>query len=247
MDATMLRRGLKKMYSRFFREMGINPETGCLGLDPKRKFATYPYISSKYGEAKKILFVGLDIGKDPVHGCIQSFSDRRVSIEDKSISAHNQHIAGTYMATLYFLKQEKSWNSHWKKITDTNLTCQRVLKESHNLLPLENPLSYCALTNYYKFVTKCRKKRNGSQDRKHLDHDLEIGLFNEELEAFAPDIVIFQGQDFVQEPAVKQDVLGLKRKGVHFFVGPHPSARECNFPGISRPEGYAGYIKPLID
>lgn len=244
MKAT-LRRNLRKAYGGFFRKMGIDPDTGCLDLDSERKFATYPYVGSKYETTKKVLFVGLDISKDPVHGCLQSFSNRRISIEDKSISAHNQHIAGTYMATLYFLKEQKKWGDHWRETVDTDVTCQMVLKRHCDLLPPENPLSYCALTNYYKFVTKGRKKRDGPIDRKHLDRDLEIRLLDEELEGFAPDIVIFQGQDFVQKPKVRRDVIDLKRKGMRFFVGPHPSAWEHDFPGISKPEGYVGYIKPL--
>ena len=247
MNTATLRRSLKKAYDELFREMGIDPESGSLGWCPKKKFATYPYIGSKYGKATKLLFVGLDISKDPIHGCIQPFSNRRISIEDKLLSAHNLHIAGTYMAALYFLKGEKNWNACWRKVTATGLTCQAVLKQHHDLLPSENPLSYCALTNYYKFVTKRRKKRTGSEDQRHLDRDTEIRLFVEELEAFAPDIVIFQSQDFVQKPKVRRDVIDLRRKGMRFFVGPHPSARERNFPGISKPEGYVGYIKPLIN
>lgn len=239
MNKTTLRRNLKKAYDEFFRKMDIDADTGCLDLDPKRKFATYPYVGSKYGTTKKILFVGLDISKDPIYGCIQSFPDRRSSIEDKSLSIHNRHIAGTYMATLYFLEQEKGWSSHWEKITTTNRTCQGVLKKHYDLLPLENPLSYCALTNYYKFVTKGRKKRKGSEDQVHLNREVERRLLDAELKAFGPDIVIFQGAGF------KQKISNLEKRGTRFFVGPHPSAWADDFPGIHYPDGYVGHIEPI--
>ena len=231
-----LQKALERVYARFFREMGIDPETGNLDLDLTRKFATYPYIGSRYGETKKILFVGQDIGNDPIHGCIQPFSNRRISIEDKSLSAYNPHIAGTYMAALYFLRGEKKWGSHWRKIADTGLTCQGVLKKHYDLLPMDNPLSYCALTNYYKFVTKYRKNRSGPEDKIHLDRDVEIRLFDAELEAFGPDIVVFQGTGFERKAA------GMKKTGRDFYVGPHPSYREK---GGRQPEIYVSRIKPL--
>ena len=63
-----LRSNLKKAYARFFREMDIDRDTGRLDGQVGKKFATYPYVGSKSGHARKILFVGLDIGKDPKPG-----------------------------------------------------------------------------------------------------------------------------------------------------------------------------------
>lgn len=243
MNKATLRRNLSKAYGGFFREMGIDPDTGCLDLDSERKFANYPYVGSKYGKyktTKKVLFVGLDIGKDPKPGRVQSFPERRTSIEDKSLSCHNRHIAGTYMTVLYFLKEQRKWGDHWKEIVGTDVTCEMVLKKHDDLLPPENPLSYCALTNYYKFVTKGREKRGGAEDRIHLNREAEIRLFIEELEAFDPKIVIFQGPDFQRE--FEREGLNLNKKGRSCYVAPHPSYREKNG---RKPSVYVGKIQPL--
>ena len=228
MNPTM-KRSLQKVYAQFFREMGIDRETGCLDRLPGKKFATYPYMGSKYGNAKKLLFVGLDIGKDPKPGRVQSFSERRISIENKPLSCHNPHIAGTYMTALYFLKGGLGWGSHWKKIVSTGVTCQTVLKHWEDFLPSENPLSYCALTNYHKFVKERRQHRSGSADRSYLSREVERRFFAVELEAFDPDIVIFQGVGF------ERKVTDLKGKGTRFYVGQHPSARGS---GIREPRVY---------
>lgn len=207
--------------------MGIDRETGRLDRLPGKKFATYPYVGSKYGNAKKILFVGLDIGKDPKPGCIQSFSERRTSIEDKPLSCHNPHISGTYMTALYFLKGKLGWRPHWEKIIRTGATCQMVLEHWEDFLPSENPLSYCALTNYHKFVKERRQHRSGSADRSYLSREVERRFFVVELEAFDPDIVVFQSTKF------ERMAPDLKRKRTRFYVGQHPSARGS---GIREPK-----------
>lgn len=222
-----LGKNLQRIHTRFFYEMGIDPDTGRLSKLPGKKFATYPYVGSKYGEAKKILFVGLDIGKDPKPGRIQSFSERRASIEDKPLSCHNPHIAGTYITALYFLKGKLGWNSHWRKIVGTGATCQMALKHWESLLPSEGPLSYCALTNYHKFVKEHRQHRSGSADRSHSDLKTERRFFNVELETFDPDTVIFQGTGF------ERKIASLKKAGTRFYVGQHPSARSG---GIREPK-----------
>ena len=231
-----LENSLEKAYARFFTGMGIDPDSGRLGELPGKKFATYPYVGSEYGSAKKILFVGLDIGKDPRPGRIQSFSERRISIEDKPVSRHNPHIAGTYMTTLYFLKDELGWHSHWERIISAGATCQMVLRNRRDILPSENPLSYCALTNYHKFVKEHRKLRTGSADRTDLNKEVEREMFDVELETFAPDIVVFQGTGFERKMA------GMKKTGTRFYVAPHPANRET---GGRKPGTYTGRIMPL--
>lgn len=202
----------------------------------KKKFATYPYIGSKYGNSgntEKILFVGLDIGKGRWEGGIQTFSERRRGIEDTDFCLHNPHIAGTYMAALYFLKDKFGWNAQWKKILSTRLTCQKVLRsDQKELLPSKdplqyskNPLSYCALTNYYKFMTEGVKKMRAPENREWLCQDKEKRLFLNEVDIFDPDIVIFQGKGFLK--AAKD----LKSEGKvrEIYVGYHPAA-----PGSAR-------------
>ena len=107
-----LKAELTKKYRELFERYGIDEQTGQLEYCPCRKFATYPYIGSQYGEAAKILIVGLDIGEDETPerpgqpGWFQSFEERRAAIEDKELRKHNPHIAGTYFTALFFLKDD---------------------------------------------------------------------------------------------------------------------------------------------
>lgn len=236
-----LEKGIGKAYKQFFEDMGIHKKSGIirnkhLDLDKeeldKKKFATYPYIGSKYGKngnAEKILFVGRDIGK----GCwklghIQRFSERREGIEDKDFCCHNYHIAGTYMAVLYFLKDKLGWSEQWKEIVNTGLICKSVLNDRKELLPSEdplpyskNPLSYCALTNYHKFMTKGEKNMRHGKNLKWLCPDKEKGLFREEIEIFDPNIVIFQGSNEEFRKAAKN--LKSEGKAREIYVGYHPA------------------------
>lgn len=198
-------------------------------LDPdKKKFATYPYVGSKYGNAEKILFVGLDIGKGRWEGGIQTFSERREGIEEKPLHCHNPHIAGTYMTALYFLKDKFGGSAQWEEIVKTGLICKSVLSDRKELLPSEdplpyskNPLSYCALTNYHKFMTKGVKKMRTKENREWLCQDKEERLFREEVEIFDPDIVIFQST----KKEFRKAAENLKSKGKvrEIYVGYHPS------------------------
>ena len=222
-----LKAQLKEKYQELFQKYVVDEQTGQLGYCPCRKFATYPYIGSRYGEAAKILIVGLDIGKDETPerpgqpGWFQSFEERRAAIEDKHLSKHNPHIAGTYFTAMFFLKDDLGWNKYWNEIKGTS-TCQQALKVPESL-PTPNPLSYIALTNHYKFVTGVRGGREGGGDRVYLDKNFDQKFFIEEVEFFKPDIVIFQSKAFINESkyrTVLRDLLGTERS---IYVGPHPS------------------------
>ena len=192
-----LKSQLKKKYRELFEKYEIDEQTGQLGCDPirKRKFATYPYIGSRYGEAARILIVGLDIGKDEKPGRFQSFEERRKEIEEKTEWQRYPHIPGTYFTALFFLKKELGWQDYWNR-TKNSSSCQTALKNPGNL-PTQNPLSYIALTNHYKFVTAGRKKRRDPRDREYLNRRFDQNFFIEEVRAFDPDIVIFQSIRFL--------------------------------------------------
>ena len=132
-----LKAQLKKKYRELFTKYEIDEQTGQLGYDPTRKFATYPYIGSRYGEAARILIVGLDIGEDETPGCYQSFEERRAAIEDKELRNHNPHIAGTYFTALFFLKEKLRWQNYWDRTKNLS-SCQTALKNRGNL-PTQNP------------------------------------------------------------------------------------------------------------
>ena len=216
-----LKAQLKKKYRELFTKYEIDEQTGQLGYDPTRKFATYPYIGSRYGEAAKILIVGLDIGEDETPGCYQSFEERRAAIEDKELRNHNPHIAGTYFTALFFLKEKLRWQNYWDRTKNLS-SCQTALKNRGNL-PTQNPLSYIALTNHYKFVTIGRKGRSGSKDRKYLCEEFDQNFFIEEVRVFDPDIIVFQSTDFFEYVRV----LGELSEGKWMvYVGPHPTRAE---------------------
>ena len=219
---SILKAKLNFIYEDFFKQIGVNKDTGLLNLNPSIKFAAYPYIGSKYGTKIKILVVGLDIGSDESINKIMDYNERRHIIEDKDISKYNPHIAGTYISALYFLKETMDWNSSWIKVKNIS-TCQKTLKKKY-LLPKDNPLSYISFTNYYKFVTINRTKRTGGENRRYLDKKLEEDLLMQEVDILKPDIIIFQGKQFFSNK-YNELILKLKKVTSTIFICPHPSYR----------------------
>ena len=219
----MIQIKLDNKYRDFFKKFKITNKTGCLKDYPKIKFPTYPYIGSKYGKSIKILIVGLDIGSDETQGRTQSFEERRKAIEDKDKSKHNPHIAGTYFTALFFLKHKLNLQNCWEKLNN-ELTFQKALKKNKEL-PVINPLSYIALTNYYKFVSVNRKNKTGGENRRFIDKQLkiiELDFFIDEVKVFNPDIIIFQSKSFWN----KKRLLNKLSKIVKLiYIGPHPSWR----------------------
>ena len=184
---------LSVVYREFFQNMSIDPETGLSKCYPGMRFVTYPYIGSQYGAFPKVLFVGLDVGKDTGLGRIQSFEERRQSIESRVLSEHRQHISGTYITALYLLKDAMKWNHHWDNIK--HLRVYKGVLLNVDKLPLDNPLSYVSLTNYHKCNTVDRTRRQGEEDRKYLDEAEEWSLFFQEIEIFDPTVIVFQGNE----------------------------------------------------
>ena len=232
-----IKKELLRIYDDFFKSMNIDKETGILKNLPEKdclKFQTYPYIGSKYGQSKKILFVGLDIGADEKIQGIQNFEERRKAIEEVDVSEHNPHIAGTYVCALYFIKEEKNWQDYWNKIKNAK-TCNQALKEKENL-PKEDPLSYVALTNYFKFVTPKRRNRGHGKDRRHIDKEIENRLFLREVEVFDPDMIIFQSKSFEQLEIIPD----LYKTTKTILIGPHPAYR-----GKREPEYFIKQLKSV--
>ena len=211
---------LKNKYQELFKKFEINEKTGCFKDIPQIKFPTFPYIGSKYGDSKKILIVGLDIGSDEKIGGIQSFEERRKAIEDKPVSKHNPHIAGTYFTALFFLKDSLNWQEYWNKLKNI-FSCQKALQNQEKL-PASNPLSYIALTNYYKFVSIDRKNRTGGENRIYQDKNSELNFFIEEVKIFNPDIIVFQSNSFKYKKRLLKKSLYT---GKSIYIGPHPAYR----------------------
>lgn len=211
---------LERKYQELFNKFGINEKTGCLKDTPQIKFPTFPYIGSEYGHSKKILIVGLDIGADEKIGGIQSFEERRQAIEDKSLSKHNPHIAGTYFTALFLLKEELHLQDYWEKLKKIS-SCQKALQINEEL-PSSNPLSYVTLTNYYKFVSINRTNRTGGENRVHFDSKMELDFFIQEVRIFNPDIIVLQSQSFKSKKELLRKLLALKKR---VYVSPHPAYR----------------------
>ena len=216
---------LKSKYLELFKKFEIDEKTGNLKNVPEIKFPTFPYIGSKYGDSKRVLIVGLDIGSDEKVGGVQSFEERRKSIEDKPLSKHNPHIAGTYFTALFFLKDALNLQDFWNKLKNIS-SCQKAL-QNKQFLPFFNPLSYIALTNYYKFVSINRKNRTGGENRTHLDEKIELDFFIEEVKIFNPDIIVFQSKSFRYKSTLLKRLLDMKKS---IYIGTHPAYREKREP-----------------
>ncbi|WP_420461925.1 hypothetical protein [Candidatus Palauibacter sp.] len=216
---------VEALYRRFFCDSGIDPETGTTPLQTDWKFAAYPYIGSKYGadpDVKRLLVVGRDIGSDETPGRLQHFEERRRAIECTPLPSLNPHIAGTYFTVLKYACPGQEWD----QIKDRDQTCQAILRDGYSLR--SNPLSYIALTNFYKWVTVGRRNKGGAQDCTFVDPQLERGLFLEEVRLLAPHVVVFQGADF--DKARFRQVRDAIPSEAEWHVLVHPSLRGSRRP-----------------
>ncbi len=209
---------IENAYHEFFNEFGINPETGVLNSYPDIKFVTMPYIGSKYFTSKtKILFVGMDVGKDETPGSFQNLKDRNENIEWDI--KFNPHIAGTYCSALFLLKDIMGWQNIWDKFCTYNTYSQATKVQNHK--SGENPLSFIALTNLHKFVTILRENRSGNENRKFLKKEVEESLLLKEIEILRPNVVLFQGK-LPSSNTLKM----IGDKNIKIIFASHPSNRQ---------------------
>lgn len=226
---------IKQTYSNFFKEFKINSNTGELNDYPSLKFSTMPYIGSKYEiSKKKILFIGMDIGKDETSGYVQDFKERRDYIE-KDIN-FNPHIAGTYCAALFLLKDLYNWETVWENFSKYP-TYSQATKFKHHAEG-QNPLSYIALTNLHKFVTNNRKNRAGDSNRKFLKRETEENILLREVKLLNPEIILFQGLKLPSRETIEK----IKEDGIRVIGASHPSYRKK---GGRKPEIYIKTFKDL--
>lgn len=215
---------IKDLYRDFFITNDINPKTGEVKEYGFKtwKFASYPFIGSNYGDkgCKKILFVGLDLGKDESRGRILGFKEKREVVESmhNHIKTMNPNMSGTYITSIYFL-QNWFFSNRWGLIKKS-----RSYKEGVRIFNI-NLLSFIALINLYKFVTKNRKRRSGGENRKHIfGKEKELQLLLDEIEVFNPDILIFQSRDFLnQKYHCFFKELKKAFKDMKLFIAPQPA------------------------
>jgi len=236
---------IKKLYQNFFEDFGIDPVSGELRNcppDKKLRFATMPYIGSNYFSAKKkILFIGMDIGKDEKdkEKRYHSLEDRNKLVDGNGGECgYNPHIAGTYCTALYLLKDEYGWEEFWKKFSEYDTYIQATKVKQHN--DGENPLYFVALTNLFKFVTIDREKRTGDENRVWINEEKEKKLLFDEIEILNPDIIFVQSDKFIRD--IKNII---KDKNREIIVAPHPSY--YNVKGGKNPKVYLSRWTPKVE
>ena len=107
--------------------------------------------------------------------------------------------------------------------------------------PTISPLSFIALTNYFKFVDKGREgKRSGNKNRKYINEKVEKELFLNEVKIFNPDIIIFQGLDFNHYSDILKKI---KELDIKVYVAPHPANRKKDG---RRPTNYLSFFRVII-
>lgn len=95
---------LDAAHQRFFRLMGIDPDTGSGSASGDRKFAGYPFMGSMYGaehRVRKLLVVSLDASRDqnPGGGPTRDTGQFEQATTDPDI---NPHMAGVCFTTLRY-------------------------------------------------------------------------------------------------------------------------------------------------
>ena len=179
--------------------MKINPQTGIVD-GTNLRFTGFPYIGANYVNAPvKVLFVPLDTGKDECFedNTYHSFENRE-SIFPSGMLNFNAHIAGLYATALYILKEKMNFQSAWNVLwNNNNFKTAKAIRESYASLP-KDLMSYVAYENRFRFVTigrgKEKEERGGGKDRIWINPEREAQLLLDEINVFAPDIVVFQGK-----------------------------------------------------
>ncbi|MFY7936697.1 MAG: hypothetical protein ACOVOQ_04925 [Flavobacterium sp.] len=205
-------------YKNFFKEFEINTTTGILKNFPNIKFITMPFIGSKFEVSKtKILFVGMDVGKDETPNRYQDLAERNSNIENNT--GFNPHIAGTYASALFLLKEENEWKDIWEKFISYPTYSQATKFQNHK--NEENPLSFISLTNIHKFVTINRQNRSGDENRKFLKREIEESLLLKEIAILKPNIILFQGK-LPSNSIVER----IKEEKIRIILAYHPAYRK---------------------
>ena len=246
MTTESLENDIMKIYAIFYNEVGINHEIGVIEGVGKR-FIGKPYLGTLYSTAKKrILYVGLDQGKDEG---VHTFDSKRKKISPTakgytmipSQKAFNPHFYGIYAMSLRLLYREYGWHVLWKKFSeDKTRTACEAISYTHEILPVDL-LDYIAFTNAHKFVTINRINRSGSQDRlwnDDIQKEYELHLLEQEIGVLKPDLVIFQGVKF-------KDVLSSLKmdNGIRRIIMYHPSCRDRYHRTIDYINGIAEQIE----
>ncbi len=218
-----LKENISKLYHDFFIDMKIDPKTGIIE-GTNRRFTGFPYIGANYVNAPvKILFISLDTGKDECFkdNTFHSFENRE-SIFPSGMLSFNAHIAGLYATALFILKDKMGYQSAWAKLWEKrDFKSAKAIRESYDSLP-KDLMSYVAYENRYRFVTIGRgaekEERGGGKDRIWINAERESKFLIDEIDIFAPDVIVFQGKDGLWNCRIDE-----LKKQYKVVIAQHPS------------------------
>ena len=231
--STQLKKDIHKiLVEDFSKAMGFNEDTGLLP-NVKKRFSGMPFIGNDYGKFySKILIVGEDIGRDEcvndntmdIDGHLLYFHDFD-SKRDNCVNGegkYSAHLAGTYMTALYLLRNCDKFKAMWQE-SMCGKTAHWALKmlSASQIAEIAHTI---ALTNLHKFVAVDRKGKSGDQDRIWIDHDKEFATFIEEIQCFAPDIIILQAINSMTNEDIEQ--IKQAAGGASVYKLTHPSTRK---------------------
>ena len=199
---------------------GVDPDTG--ELDGKYRFAGYTAIGATYTPGSGILFVSLDIGKDP---CASSPKEWRLEdmIWPRTVCGWhtNLHHNGMRLQAAALLPATV-YRAYLDKVRDRGLGAKEIWKHWRGSeAPAADPLDRAAVTNFYKFVSLKRSlerpERRGAQDRCHrvggLHGPPEKRLLLSQIKVLRPAHIVFQGRrlpEYLRYPdEIRKEFLGL--------------------------------------
>lgn len=217
MNIETIKHQITDLYQDFFQDMKIDPKTGII-QETNHRFSGYPYIGDNYADAPiRLLFIPLDTGKDECYydkdKSFHSFESRRDIFLQNTLEDYNPHIAGLYATALYILKDKMGWTNAWDSLWAyrNEYKTAKAIRADANNLP-RDIMNYVAYENRYRFVTigrgQNKEERSGGKDRTWLNGERERKMLLDEIDAFNPDIVIFQGKHGLWNCGVN----GLRKK-----------------------------------
>ncbi len=171
---------------------GVDPDTG--ELDGKYRFAGYTAIGPAYAPHNGILFVSLDVGEDRI----------RRRPEDLILRGGEQgwptnlHHNGMRLQAAHLLPGTV-YRAYLDGVRDRGIQAKEIWNHWRGPgAPAADPLDHAAVTNFYKFVTVGRQRRQGARDRCHRvggRHGApEKRLLLGQIKVLRPAHIVFQGR-----------------------------------------------------
>ena len=190
---------------------GVDPVTG--ELDGKYRFAGYTAIGSAYVPDHGILFVSLDIGVDLGPQRIEALIHRG----GENGWPKNLHHNGMRLQAAKLLPGTV-YRGYLDRVKDRGLRANEIWKHWRGPdAPAADPLDHATVTNFYKFVTVNRTRRQGARDRCHRvggrHGPPEKRLLLGQIKVLRPTHIVFHGRrlpEFLRWPEeIRKEFLEL--------------------------------------